>query len=197
MMKKLIEILNYCKVHRLQLVFMLACVVLLLIVHLIWIQPVMSEDQSLRDQTAREQELINKYQTKLEQAKGLELQLQKQEQELKQIQKRLVQGKDPYQLAAALGELAASKETEGLTIKSYQVLKTVEYGLYQEVRLKFNLSATIKGFYHFLASLQNSEEAISFQELNVQRRRLRKGPDLSVTVVIAALMEKPGTPKKS
>lgn len=186
----------YCSKHRIPVVVLLLSIAVLSGAHLLWLQPIMGEADGLRDRLHREQGLIDKYQQKLAQAKGLSQQLQEQEKELKRIQQRLVQGKDPYQLAAALGELAAAKKTEDLTIKSYQVLNTVEFGLYREVRLKFNLSTTIAGFYQFLNSLQSSQEAISFQELNVQRRRVRKGPDLSITVVIAALMEKPASGKK-
>lgn len=191
MLQHLTRLWQYYRRHRIQAVALPLFLGVLLAVHTWWLRPLMDESLALSERIGREQGLIDKYQEKLEQAKGLSSQLQDQEKELKQIQERLVQGKDPYQLAAALGELAAGKKTEELTIKSYQVLNTVEYGLYQEVRLKFNLSATISGFYQFLAGLESSQEAISFQELNVQQRRVRRGPDLSVTVVVAALMEKP------
>lgn len=196
-MKRVTEIWAYCIKHRVQVVVFVLFVGVLVAAHLFWLQPILAETDGLRDRLNRERSLIDKYQQKLVQAKGLSRQLQAQEKELKSIQQRLVQGKDPYQLAAALGELAAAKKTEDLTIKSYQVLNTVEFGLYQEVRLKFNLSTTIAGFYQFLNRLQSSHEAISFQELRVQRRRVRTGPDLSVTVVIAALMEKPAAGKKT
>jgi Tfp pilus assembly protein PilO len=182
---------QWCNKHRKQILALMLFLGALGAVQVLWLQPIVDDTGALRDQLAREQGLIDKYQRKLEQAKGLSQQLQEQEKELKRVQQRLVQGKDPYQLAAALGELASGNKTEDLVIKSYQVLNTVEFGLYQEVRLKFNLATTISGLYRFLASLGSSNEAISFQELNVQYRRVRQGPDLSIAVVVAALMEKP------
>jgi len=191
MLQYLTQLWQYFRRHRMQALALVLFLAVLVAIHTWWLRPLMDESLDLTERIGREQGLIAKYQEKLEQAKELGSQLEDQEKELKRIQERLVQGKDPYQLAAALGELAVGKKTEDLTLKSYQVLNTVEYGLYREVRLQFILSANISGFYQFLAGLESSREAISVQELNVQQRRVRQGPDLSVTVVVAALMEKP------
>ncbi len=197
MIQQLKSFPQYAIKHRFQTLSLLLWIVFLALIQVMWIRPVMDDIQAMRGQIRREKELVAKYRRKLSAEKDLAAQLAAQERELRQVKKRLVRGKDPYQFAASLSSLVASKNTKDLVIKSYQVLNSVEFGIYREVRLKFNLSATIKGLYHFLDRLEHAKEAISLQELNIQRRRLRRGPDLSITVVVAALMETTTSGKKS
>jgi hypothetical protein len=109
------------------------------------------------------------------------------------MQKKLFQGTDPYQLAASLGDLLSSKgsaEGRKLEIKTYQVLASKEYGLYQEVHLRFNLMTSIDGLHYFLSRVKNSQFAILVEEINIQKIQRNKGPDLVVNVILTALMEK-------
>ena len=108
------------------------------------------------------------------------------------MQKRLFRGNDPYQLAASLGERLSSKEDgqQKLDIKTYQVLESKEYGLYQEVHLRFNFMTTIEGLQYFLDRVRKFETAMQVQEINIQRIQRKSGPDLVINVILAALMEK-------
>ena len=70
------------------------------------------------------------------------------------------------------------------------MLASKEYGLYQEVHLRFNLMTNVDGLHYFLSRVKNSEFAILVQEINIQKIQRNKGPDLVVNVILAALMEK-------
>jgi len=106
------------------------------------------------------------------------------------MQSRLFQGNDPYQLAASLGEQLSAKGGQKLDIKTYQVLASKEYGLYQEVHLRFNFMTNIDGLHFFLERLRNSPTSILVQEINIQKIQRKTGPDLVINVILAALMEK-------
>ena len=84
----------------------------------------------------------------------------------------------------------AAADGQKLDIKTYQVLASKEYGLYQEVHLRFNLMTNVDGLHYFLARVKNSQFAILVQEINIQKIQRNKGPDLVVNVILAALMEK-------
>lgn len=178
------------KKYRISLVAIMGTIAVLLVVHFVWITPISSEVEDIKMQIDQQQELIQKYQEKLEQAQGIQEKMQKQENELKQMQTHLFQSKDPYQLAASLGDLLATKDGPKLDIKTYQVLASKEYGLYQEVHIRFNFMTNIEGLYYFLDRIKNFQASILVQEINIQNIRRRTGPDLVVNVILAALLEK-------
>lgn len=170
----------------------LAALLLLVVSHLLWIGPLTSENEELEGKVKQQDTLVLKYQEKLNQAQSIKDNLVKQENDLKAMQKRLFRGNDPYQLAASLGELFSPKgqAKKKLDIKTYQVLASKEYGLYQEVHLRFNFMTSIEGLYEFLERLRNFETAILVQEINIQKVQRKGGPDLTINVILAALMEK-------
>lgn len=181
------------KKQRSSIVLALVGVLVLLSAHFLWIAPVTSENDELENRVKQQNELVQKYREKLNQAQSIKENLVKQESELKAMQKRLFRGNDPYQLAASLGDLLSPKGEDKkklLDIKTYQVLASKEFGLYQEVHLRFNFMTTIEGLYHFLERLRNFETAILIQEINIQRVQRKGGPDLVINVILAALMEK-------
>lgn len=186
--------LSWHDIKRQRTAIFLALTTLLVILgsHLLWIAPLTLENEELEAKVGQQNDLVLKYQEKLNQAQSIKDNLVKQENELKAMQKRLFRGNDPYQLAASLGELFSPKGElkKQLDIKTYQVLASKEYGLYQEVHLRFNFMTTIEGLYHFLERLRNFETAILIQEINIQRVQRKTGPDLVINVILAALMEK-------
>jgi hypothetical protein len=180
------------KKQRSSLIMALVVVLTLLAGHVLWVAPRESESEDLELKVKQQGELVQKYQEKLTQAQSIKENLIKQESELKAMQKRLFRGNDPYQLAASLGDLLSPKgeQKKLLDIKTYQVLASKEYGLYQEVHLRFNFMTTIEGLYYFLERLRNFETAILVQEINIQKVQRKTGPDLVINVILAALMEK-------
>ena len=159
--------------------------------HLLWLTPLLLQKEGLETLVRQQKSTVDKYQEKLKQAKSIQENLTKQEQELKEMQKQLFRGNDPYQLAAALGELISPKDgPKMLDIKTYQVLASKEYGLYQEVHLRFNFMTNIAGLDYFLNRIKESPTAVLVQEINVQKIQRKGGPDLVVNVILAALMEK-------
>ena len=161
--------------------------------YFILIAPIAAQKEALDSKIKQQQELIAKYDQKLEQSQSIQENLARHEGELKEMQKKLFRGTDPYQLAASLGDLLSSKggaDGQKLEIKTYQVLASKEYGLYQEVHLRFNLMTNVDGLHYFLSRVKNSEFAIQVQEINIQKIQRNKGPDLVVNVILAALMEK-------
>ncbi len=178
------------KKHRRALSGAGLALLVLLAVHFVWLSPYLAEKEELAQQVRQQTDLLRKYREKLNQAQSIRDNLTKQEQDLREMQKRLFRGNDPYQLAASLGELLSAKGGQKLDIKTYQVLASKEYGLYQEVHLRFNFMTTIDGLYFFLDRVRNFEAAILVQEINVQKIQRTKGPDLVVNVILAALMEK-------
>jgi DNA repair exonuclease SbcCD ATPase subunit len=184
---------NDVKRQRTSIIMAVAVLLLLLGSHLLWIVPLISDNEELEVKVRQQNDLVVKYQEKLTQAQSIKDNLVKQENELKAMQKRLFRGNDPYQLAASLGEVFSPKGEEKkklLEIKTYQVLASKEYGLYQEVHLRFNFMTTIEGLYYFLERLRNFETAILIQEINIQKVQRKTGPDLVINVILAALMEK-------
>jgi len=180
------------KKQRSSLIMASVVLLMLLIGHFLWVAPTASENEDLELKVKQQTDLVQKYQEKLTQAQSIKDNLIKQESELKAMQKRLFRGNDPYQLAASLGDLLSPKgeQKKILDIKTYQVLASKEYGLYQEVHLRFNFMTTIDGLHYFLERLRNFETAILVQEINIQKVQRKTGPDLVINVILAALMEK-------
>jgi hypothetical protein len=176
--------------HRYSVVFGLGSALVLLVVHFIWIAPLSAEKEEVEARVVQQQELVKKYNEKLQQSQSIRDNLAKQESDLKELQKFLFKGNDPYQLAATLSEMLSAKEGQKLDIKTYQVLAAKEYGLYQEVHLRFNFMTNIEGFHYFLEKARNFQSALLVQEINIQKVQRKGGPDLVVNVILAALMEK-------
>jgi hypothetical protein len=184
--------LTEIKKQRSSLIMALIVLLTLVTGHFLWVAPLASENEDLELRVKQQADLVQKYQEKLTQAQSIKENLVKQESELKAMQKRLFRGNDPYQLAASLGDLLSPKgeQKKILDIKTYQVLASKEYGLYQEVHLRFNFMTTIDGLHYFLERLRNFETAILVQEINIQKVQRKTGPDLVINVILAALMEK-------
>lgn len=180
------------KKHRMRIAACVLVILALFVLKTLWLDSVIGQNELIEMKIKQEHELIRKYEQKLKQSGEIKENLAKQEGELKDMQKRLFRGTDPYQLAASLGDLLSSKGGDGqkLDIKTYQVLASKEYGLYQEVHLRFNLMTSVDGLYYFLDRVRNSEFAILVQEINIQKIQRNRGPDLVVNVILAALMEK-------
>ncbi len=179
--------------HRWSIVASVVMLLALAAVNFVWLAPIVTQKEELDSKIKQQQDLIAKYEKKLNQSQSIQQDLAKQEGDLKEMQKKLFQGTDPYQMAASLGDLLSSKGGDGgqkLDIKTYQVLASKEYGLYQEVHLRFNLMTTVEGLHYFLAKVRDSQFAILVQEINIQKIQRNKGPDLVVNVILAALMEK-------
>ena len=178
--------------HRWSIVASVVMVMALAAVHFFWLAPIVTQKEELDSKIKQQQDLIAKYEKKLNQGQSIQQDLAKQEGELREMQKKLFRGTDPYQMAASLGDLLSSKGdgAQKLDIKTYQVLASKEYGLYQEVHLRFNLMTTVEGLHYFLAKVRDSQFAILVQEINIQKIQRTKGPDLVVNVILAALMEK-------
>jgi len=179
--------------HRWSIVASAIVVAVLAAAYFILIAPIAAQKEALDSRIKQQQELIAKYDQKLEQSQSIQENLARHEGELKEMQKKLFRGTDPYQLAASLGDLLSSKggaDGQKLDIKTYQVLASKEYGLYQEVHLRFNLMTNVDGLHYFLSRVKNSEFAILVQEINIQKIQRNNGPDLVVNVILAALMEK-------
>ena len=179
------------KKHRPSILAGSATVLVLLLGFLLWLAPLSEQKDALETELGERTQLAKKYQEKLNQAQSIRDNLEKQEAELRQMQKRLFKGTDPYQLAASLGDLLSSKGGgQKLDIKTYQVLASKEYGLYQEVHLRFNFMATVDGLHMFLKRIRESEAAILVQDINIQKIQRKTGPDIVINVVLAALMGK-------
>lgn len=189
-MKKYTVTWSDVKKQRTSIMVVAATLVAILMVYAIWVNPLMARKEELAAQTKQKADLLKKYQEKLTQAQSIKDNLVKKEQDLKDMQKRLFRGTDPYQLAASLSDLLSPKGGPKLDIKTYQVLASKEYGLYQEVHLRFNFMTTVEGLHFFLDRVKNFEAAILVQEINVQKIQRNKGPDLIINVILAALMEK-------
>lgn len=182
-------LLGQIRRHRVSLVLAVAVGIGLLVVQLLWLDAVLEKKSELSERIAQQRQMILKYQDKLAQGKDLKDTLSQQEKELGRLQRKVFHGEDSYQLAAKLGEIVAAKGTQELNVKSYQVLASKEYGAYQEVQLKFDVTATIMGLHNFLNGVQKSATAIQVQQLRVQKIQRKSGHDLVISVVLTALME--------
>ena len=175
--------------HRTSLALMAVVGICLLLAHWFWLEPVLIQKQELSENIAQQQAMIQKYQEKLAQGTVFKESLTKQEQELGQLQRKVFRGEDSYQLAAKLGDIVSAKGSQDLNVKSYQVLASKEHGVYQEVQVKFDFTATIAGVYTFLNGIQKSSTAIQVQQMRVQKVQRKTGHDLVINVVLTALME--------
>jgi Tfp pilus assembly protein PilO len=175
--------------HRTSLALVAVVGLCLLLVYWFWLDPVLSKKKELSESIAQQQAMIQKYQEKLAQGTALKESLTKQEQELGRLQRKVFHGEDSYQLAAKLGDIVSAKGSQDLNVKSYQVLASKEHGVYQEVQLKFDFTATIAGVYTFLNGIQKSPTAIQVQQMRVQKVQRKTGHDLVISVVLTALME--------
>jgi hypothetical protein len=168
----------------------LITIVGLWVIHSFWLGPGVLETGPLTAQVEQQKQLIEKYEKKLEQAQGLREKLESQEKELGQLREGLYKGGDPYQLAASLGAVFTPKGSQELNMKSYQVLDSKEYGLYQQVRLKFYFMASIQGLHQFLESIEKTQTVLAVDQMDVRKGGAKGGADLVVNVIISALMEK-------
>jgi hypothetical protein len=175
--------------HRMSLALAAVLGLFLLLAHWFWLEPVLIQKQELSENIAQQQAMIQKYQEKLAQGTVFKESLTKQEQELGQLQRKVFRGEDSYQLAAKLGDIVSAKGSQDLNVKSYQVLASKEHGVYQEVQVKFDFTATIAGVYTFLNGIQKSPTAIQVQQMRVQKVQRKTGHDLVINVVLTALME--------
>jgi hypothetical protein len=175
--------------HRMSLALAAVLGLFLLLAHWFWLEPVLIQKQELSENIAQQQAMIQKYQEKLAQGTVFKESLTKQEQELGQLQRKVFRGEDSYQLAAKLGDIVSAKGSQDLNVKSYQVLASKEHGVYQEVQVKFDFTATIAGVYTFLNGIQKSSTAIQVQQMRVQKVQRKTGHDLVINVVLTALME--------
>jgi hypothetical protein len=164
----------------------------ILAVHFLWLDPVLADKEALQAKVKQQAELVQKYQEKLNQGQSIKENLVKQEAELRELQKQLFRGNDAYQLAASLGDILSPKDDpkNKLDIKTYQVLASKEFGLYQEVTLRYNFMTSVEGLHFFFERLKSFEMAILVQEVNIQKIQKKGGPDLVVNVILAALLEK-------
>lgn len=183
--------------QRLPILMALLTLAALLLVHFLWLSPTLSDKEAMEAKLIQQNDLVRKYQEKLNQAQSIKDNLVKQEKDLREMQKRLFRGNDPYQLAASLGDQLSAKgdPKQKLDIKTYQVLASKEYGLYQEVHLRFNFMTTVEGLHYFLQRVRNFETSILVQEINIQKIQRKAGPDLVINVILAALMEKGEKPQ--
>ncbi len=178
------------KKHRYSIIAVFALLVVLLAIHLMMVAPLGAEKAALKSHHAQQKELAARYSERLKEAGSIRENLQRRQEELTVMQKRLFRGNDPYQLAASMGEqLSRGGERHALEVKTYQVLASKEYGLYQEVHLRFNLQTDVRGLHHFLQTIHEMETAMVVREINIQKIQRRAGPDLVVNVILAALME--------
>lgn len=178
------------KKHQFSIMFVLFTVVAVWVAHVFWLRDGILETDSLTAQVSQQKQLIEKYEDKLGKAQGLRESLESQEKELKHLREGLYKGGDPYQLAASLGEVFSPKGSQDLSIKSYQVLDSKEYGLYQQVRLKFYFTSSIRGLYTFLRGIEKSQTVLAIDQMDIRKGGGRGGLDLVVNVIVSALMEK-------
>jgi Tfp pilus assembly protein PilO len=178
------------KKNKGSLVFALIVILSLLVVHVVWVGPILADKDEITTRVKQQTDVAGKYEEKLKQAQSIRDNLTKQESKLKELQKSLFKGHDPYQLAASLGDMLSSKDGQKLDMKTYQVLASKEHGLYQEVTLRFNFMTTIEGLDYFLDRVRNFQTSIVVQEMNIQKVQRKGGPDLVINVILAALMEK-------
>ncbi len=167
-------------------------VAIILAAHFLWLDPVLADKEALQARVKQQNELVQKYREKLNQAQSIKENLVKQEAELKELQKQLFRGNDAYQLAASLGDILSPKDDpkNKLDIKTYQVLASKEFGLYQEVTLRYNFQTSVEGLHYFFERLKAFQMAILVQEVNIQKIQKKGGPDLVVNIILAALLEK-------
>lgn len=181
---------EHMKKKKGSLAFAVIAILSLLVVHVYWLGPILADKEDLSARVKQQTEIAAKYEEKLKQAQSIRDNLIKQEAKLKELQKSLFKGHDPYQLAASLGDMLSAKDGQKLDMKTYQVLASKEHGLYQEVTLRFNFMTTIEGLHYFLDRVRNFQTSIVVQEMNIQKVQRKGGPDLVVNVILAALMEK-------
>jgi Tfp pilus assembly protein PilO len=176
--------------NRLLLILIALCLAVMVTANFLWLAPMMNENSELQARLQQQQEMVGKYKEKLQQAQSIRENMTIQEAELREMQQKLFRGNDPYQLAASIGEMLTSKGNQKIDMKTYQVVANKEYGLYQEVHLRFNFMTNIEGLHFFLDQVKTFPAAILVHEINVQQIQRRQGPDLVVNVILAALMEK-------
>ncbi len=178
------------KKYKGSVAFALIALLSLSVLHVFWLAPILAEKEEVTNRVKQQTEIAAKYEEKLKQAQSIRDNLTKQESKLKELQKSLFKGHDPYQLAASLGDMLSAKDGQKLDMKTYQVLASKEHGLYQEVTLRFNFMTTIEGLNYFLDRVRNFQTSIVVQEMNIQKVQRKGGPDLVINVILAALMEK-------
>ncbi len=178
------------KKYKGSVAFALIALLSLSVLHVFWLAPILAEKEEVTNRVKQQTEIAGKYEEKLKQAQSIRDNLTKQESKLKELQKSLFKGHDPYQLAASLGDMLSAKDGQKLDMKTYQVLASKEHGLYQEVTLRFNFMTTIEGLNYFLDRVRNFQTSIVVQEMNIQKVQRKGGPDLVINVILAALMEK-------
>ncbi len=155
----------------------------------VWIKPLFNEKKQLELQRAQELKLIEKYEKKLEGAKDLQKLLNKKKQEVEKLKKKLFPGKDPYELATRIEQVAQ----KNLSIRSYQITATKDYNLYKEVKFRFVLDTNIVGLYKLLKWINESAPYLVVKDINIRRiSRGKAKSSLMVNLTLTALMQQKG-----
>ncbi len=180
---------EFIKAHKLTLSAYGIFIVVSLVAYFIWINPLLDELNQLNAQIAQESKLIEKYKRKLKESANLKEALRKKKQELEGLKKKLFPGKDPYELATKLEQIAQKE----LSIRSYQITSTKEYSLYKEVRFRFVLDTNIIGLHKLTKWMVESAPYIVVKDINIRRiSRGRNKSSLMVNLTLTALMQKKG-----
>ncbi len=185
---------EFWKKHKKEALCYGGTTLILLILYLSLVSPVVESNTILKSQITQTSLTISKYEEKLKESEKLKDTITNAQKELDALKGKLFPSNDPYQFTTKLEETIAEDGKKDIVIKSYQILSSKEYGLYQEVQYSLSFDANIYGISKFLDWLSKFETSVRINEFNLRYapRGDQSNVDLIVNVNLTVLMPKKG-----
>ena len=180
--------------HR-RLVLLLGGGLLLLLFYLAVVNPLLSLEEAWSQELANRSKLLSKYQNLLK-SKSRVIEANKvMKAALTRTEGQFLSGSNPAVASADLQEILKNLAKEqGVQMTSANVLPTREAGLYLEVPVQVQLTATINQLVTLLYHLEHHKKLLFIPDLDINAPRWAKGDakevPLQISMVISGVIKK-------
>ena len=180
--------------HR-RMVWLLGGGLLLILLYLAVVSPLLSLEESWSQELANRSRILNKYHNLLS-SKNRVIEANKvMKAALSRMEGQFLSGANPAVASADLQEIMKNLAKEqGVQMTSAKVLPPREAGLYLEVPVQVELTATINQLVTLLYHLEHHKKLLFIPDLDINAPRMAKGENkdvpLQISMVISGVIKK-------
>jgi type II secretory pathway component PulM len=180
--------------HR-RLVWLVGGGLLLILFYLAVVSPLLSLEDSWSQELVNRNKLLSKYQGLLKSKNRVIAANKAMKAALTRTEGQFLSGSNPAVASAELQEILKNLAKEqGVQMTSAKVLPPREAGLYQEVPVQVELTATINQLVSLLYHLEHHKKLLFIPDLDINAPRMVKGRNkdvpLQVSMVISGVIKK-------
>jgi hypothetical protein len=170
-------------------VFLVAGALLcILIAHIFFIAPIISETNDYKARIEQKDKLIEKYRKRLGEAKSNAEDPNMDR--LSDFSSRFVAGAGQSALAAEIEVGLSSISGGGINKNSFRPLPEKDRGEYKEVSFRYDFTADVRGAHNLLTMLKNFDHPLVIQDFRLRTTgRRRRGLPLNINVTLASIGE--------